>query len=228
MSVLSTGEIRRRLTLPHDDPERITITPLLSPHLDAGTLDVRLGRHFVTFRKTRYLGVNVMQTIRDAARLSATGRRDQLRIDVGRTVERTYVRLGDEFVLHPYQLVLACTLEFLSLPADVGAYVLSRSTTGRLGILSATATFIHPGYRGVPTLELVNTGETAVAITPGMRIAQLVFELAQESEEALTRGRYQLSTRPEIARLTNDPELQLLASLDRPDGHTSRTPVAEA
>ena len=211
MSVLSHDEVCRRLGLPEADPQRITISPLLDPHLDAGTLDVRLGRHFVTFRKTRYLGVNVLQTIREAMELPERGQREALRIDVGRTVERTFVALGDDFVLHPYQLVLACTLEYVSLPPDVGSYVLSRSTTGRLGILSATATFIHPGFRGVITLELVNTGETAVAITPGMRIAQLVFE--QASRGTVPSGRYQLSTRPEFARLSNDPELQGLAAI---------------
>jgi len=225
MSVLSTAFMRERMTRAASDPLRITVTPLLSPHLDAGTLDIRLGRHFVTFRKTRYLGVNVLETIREAERLTDAARRDHLRIEVGRTVERTFVGLGDEFVLHPYQLVLACSLEFLSLPADVGAYVLSRSTTGRLGILSATATFIHPGYRGVPTLELVNTGETAVSITPGMRIAQLVFESAEESKEAQAKGRYQLSTRPEIARLSQDPELRHLARLS---SQVTRTPIREA
>src|SRR5439155_23912106 len=112
--------------------------------------------------------------------------------------------------LPPTHLVLAATLEYVRLPADVGAYVLSRSSVGRLGILSATATFIHPHFAGVITLELVNTSETPVRVVPGMRIAQLVFEHA-EADAGDLPGRYQFSTRPEITLLTSDHELQRLA-----------------
>jgi dCTP deaminase len=94
--------------------------------------------------------------------------------------------------------------------------VLSRSSVGRLGILSATATFIHPRFQGVITLELVNTSETPVRIIPGMRIAQLVFEHA-ETDAGEQRGRYQFSTRPEITLLTSDRELQRLAQFITPE-----------
>lgn len=208
MSVLSADDIRAALR-----KGTLVVTPLLPPlRIDSGTIDVRLGRHFITFRKSRYLGTDVLESMRRARReVSATARVDRLTIEVGRTVERVTVEMGDDFVLHPGQLVLACTLEYIALPLNVGAQVLSRSTTGRLGILSATATFFHPGFRGVPTLELVNTSETAVSVTPGLRIAQLLMEEANETP--YEPGRYQLTTRPQIARLTRDLELAALAEL---------------
>src|SRR5439155_25248964 len=117
--------------------------------------DVRLGREFIAFRKTRYLGVDPIAALRAAAEavrdeeaelarwrtergLPASGRtvpaellerrsQDELRIRVGRTVERIFVPFGETFVLHPNQLVLATTLEYVRLPANVGAYVLTRS-----------------------------------------------------------------------------------------------------
>jgi dCTP deaminase len=215
VSVLSPQRIRQLLG-DRDPATGIVITPLLEPErsLSAGTLDVRLGRHFIAFRKTRYLGVDPIKTVQQAAREAQSGADpggDELRIRVARQVERITVPLGDKFVLHPYQLVLGSTLEYVSLPLTVAAYVLSRSSVGRLGILTATATYIHPGFRGVITLELVNTGETAVAVSPGMRVAQLVFEQAQRPTAESLSGRYQLSTRPDIARLTKDEDIATLA-----------------
>jgi len=208
VSVLSAEEIKQLLR--RGD---LVVTPLLAPVLiDSGTIDIRLGRHFVTFRKSRFLGTDVLESVREAGNeATRSARADRLSIEVGRTVERVTVELGESFVLHPGQLVLACTLEYIALPATVGAQVLSRSTTGRLGILSATATYFHPNFRGVPTLELVNTSETALSVTPGLRIAQLLLEEAHPN--AYQPGRYQLTTKPQIARLSRDRELEGLAAL---------------
>lgn len=238
-AILAPHIIRRRLA--SRDKDRIVVTPLLDPSVAHGTLDMRLGREFIAFRKTRYLGVDPIGALRDAARMIEDEQRaaqrqlkgnedggdqpshpellerrsqDELHIRVGRTVERIFVPFRETFVLHPHQLVLACTLEYVCLPEDVGAYVLSRSSIGRLGILSATATFIHPGFCGVITLELVNTSETPVRVTPGMRIAQLVFEHADPAIGE-PPGRYQFSTGPEITLLTSDRELQRLAEVIR-------------
>src|SRR5205814_7129129 len=151
VSVLSAEEIKQLLR--RGD---LVVTPLLAPVLiDSGTIDIRLGRHFVTFRKSRFLGTDVLESVREAGNeATRSARADRLSIEVGRTVERVTVELGESFVLHPGQLVLACTLEYIALPATVGAQVLSRSTTGRRGIRSATATYFPPNFRGLPTLEL--------------------------------------------------------------------------
>ncbi len=215
MTTLSTEDIRARLDA--TDATRIVLTPLLQPKIDSGTIDVRLGRHFIAFRSSRYLGVEPVGALIDYGDTDASARVDreeQFRIQVSRTVERIFVPLGQPFVLHPYELVLACTLEYVALPGDVGAYVLSRSSTGRLGILSATATYIHPGFKGVVTLELVNTGPTAIEITPGMRIAQFALEEAHISEKS-TGSTWQFSTRPDIARLAEEPDMAVLAWLNR-------------
>ena len=63
----------------------------------------------------------------------------------------------------------------------------------------------------VPTLELVNTSETALSVTPGLRIAQLLLEEAHPN--TYQPGRYQLTTKPQIARLSRDRELEGLAAL---------------
>ncbi|MBI4346966.1 MAG: dCTP deaminase [Elusimicrobia bacterium] len=220
MTTLSVDEIRKRLQA--TDDSRIILTPLLEPKVDPGTIDVRLGRHFIAFRSSRYLGVEPVGALVEEGSshsISEVEREEEFQVRLERTVERIFVPLGHPFALHPYELVLACTLEYIALPRDVGAYVLSRSSTGRLGILSATATYIHPGFRGVVTLELVNTGPTAIEITPGMRIAQFALEEAHLSGPGSGVGPqsvWQFSTRPDIARLTRESDMPTLAWLNRP------------
>ncbi|MFC3478346.1 LAGLIDADG family homing endonuclease [Halobacterium litoreum] len=76
--------------------------------------------------------------------------------------------------------------------------------------LSNTAGFIDPGYRGQVTLELSNLGTAPVALTPGMRISQLVFtELTSRSERpyGAERGsKYQDQDGPQASRIRGDRE----------------------
>jgi dCTP deaminase len=87
--------------------------------------------------------------------------------------QEIYVPVGETFVLHPHQFVLASILEYLSLPHDHYGLVVGRSTWGRLGLNIATATTVQAGYRGCLTLELRNLGESPLPLAVGVRIAQL-------------------------------------------------------
>ncbi|MGO9008620.1 MAG: dCTP deaminase domain-containing protein [Bryobacteraceae bacterium] len=92
-----------------------------------------------------------------------------------RFYEPKYVSFDQDFILHPGELVLGATLEYIVLPKDLMAYIIGRSSWGRLGLVIATATVIQPGYKGCPTLELENTGNIPLQIFPGspIPIAQL-------------------------------------------------------
>ncbi|MFB6072695.1 MAG: LAGLIDADG family homing endonuclease [Halobacterium sp.] len=76
--------------------------------------------------------------------------------------------------------------------------------------LSNTAGFIDPGYRGQVTLELSNLGTAPVALTPGMRISQLVFtELTSRAERPYGEERgskYQDQDGPQASRIRGDRE----------------------
>jgi len=89
--------------------------------------------------------------------------------------KQQYVPFGRRIVIHPHQFMLAASLEYLRLPSDLMAYVIGRSTWGRLGLIVATAIGIQPGFAGTLTLELRNLGETPLALWPGQAIAQLFF-----------------------------------------------------
>ena len=83
--------------------------------------------------------------------------------------------MGQQFVIHPNQFVLGETLEFVKLPSDMMAYVVTRSTWGRTGLIVATAVGIQPNFRGVITLELRNLGDVPLNLYPGTKILQLFF-----------------------------------------------------
>jgi dCTP deaminase len=85
------------------------------------------------------------------------------------------VPLGDAVTIHPHQFILGVTLEYIRLPSDLMAYVVGRSSFGRLGLIIATAIGVHPHFFGALTLELRNLGEAPVRLYPGQTIAQLFF-----------------------------------------------------
>lgn len=192
MSILSAKEIRDEMSRPF--PERLVITPLLEPEQQIGgsAVDVRLGNEFIITRRTSFSAIN------------PTNKSDvETRIE--QYQERVRIGFHKEFVLHPNQLILASTLEYVSLPAKLAAYVMGRSSWGRVGLIIATAAVVSPKFQGCITLELVNTGEVPLVLHPGVRIAQLVFHTVHGG--GTYDGRYSCPTGPEFSKIHKDPEL---------------------
>ena len=100
---------------------------------------------------------------------------------------------------------------------------------GRGGVfLSNTAGFVDPGYRGQITLELSNLGAAPVALSPGMRVSQLVFtELKSESTRPYgsERGsKYQDQHGPRASKIQDDPEF---VSADDPETNEPKSETDE-
>jgi len=108
-------------------------------------------------------------------------------------------------------VVLAATLEYIALPPDLTAQVITRSSYGRLGLLSATAVQIHPNFRGCLTLELVNLSTIPLVLTPGERIAQLVLWNCSPVDP--TDEKYSYPTGPQFSKVRDDDEADVLRSL---------------
>jgi len=107
--------------------------------------------------------------------------------------------------------VLGTTTERVEIPPDLLATVQGRSSLGRLAIvIHATAGIVDPGYKGQITLELSNLGTAPVALTPGMRVSQLIFtELKSPAKRpyGVERGsKYQDQDGPQASRIGSDPE----------------------
>jgi dCTP deaminase len=195
MALLSKAKIREWLDLELD--KRLVITPLLDPdQVHGGSVDLRLGTTFVLTQRAEF------------PTMDATGEKQSLRDAIHKYQFRVTKNFHEKLVLHPYQLVLGVTLEYLGFPGGLGGYVLTRSSWGRLGLIIATATFVNPGFKGCLTLELLNLGEVPLVLYPGMRVAQLVPHTVEEGEPPdKYEGRYKYPTEPEFSRVYEDKEL---------------------
>lgn len=128
-----------------------------------------------------------------------------------RRYDRIRLKYHAEFVLHPNELILGVTFEYIGLPYDVFCTIASRSSWGRLGLVVATASVVHPGFKGCLTLELVNLSQSPITLYPGLLVAQLAFHDvgAKGSVEEYT-GRYDCPTEaglPEFFAKPSDNEM---------------------
>jgi dCTP deaminase len=182
MSVLNKAEIEALMSNT-DYQKKLLVTPLLSSEqLGPASIDVRLGSSIIVPRRT-FVGSH---DVTDKNRVRQVERR---------LYDRIRLKYHSEFVLHPNQLVLAVTLEYISIPFNVFCQVASRSSWGRLGLVVATASIVQPGFKGCLTLELANLSDSPITLYPGLLIGQLVFMRVEASgQKALYRGRYDCPT----------------------------------
>lgn len=162
--LLSDIDIAKRLVDPDPD-KRLVVTPIISAKEQFGpsSLDVRLSTDLQRLENMNRSHVDLSE--RPAAEEK-----------VYREGKRIILAASESFYLHPGEFVLASTLEFLRLPADLAGRIEGRSSWGRLGLLvHATAGFVDPGFAGVLTFELSNAGRLPVKLTPGVRIGQVCF-----------------------------------------------------
>jgi dCTP deaminase len=151
--VLSDHSIREEVAA-----GRIRLDPFDDALVQPCSVDVRCDHRFRVFHPGRYPYIDVKQPMPDLTEL--------VEIDGDRS-----------FILHPGEFVLGATLERLGLPDDLVARLDGKSSLGRLGLqVHSTAGLADPGFEGQITLELSNVASLPIAIYPGMRIAQLVFE----------------------------------------------------
>ena len=147
-----------------DLEQRVFITPLFDPsQIGEGSIDIRLGQDYILFnRTTGVLKINPIEI-------------DEIEKDLHRYQTRIRLGFGEPLYLHSGELILARTLEYISLPQKIAGEVIGRSSWGRLGPIIATAPRIQPGFKGTVTLEIVNLGNIPVVLYPCLRIAQLVL-----------------------------------------------------
>ena len=150
----------------------IIITPLQDGQVQPGSVDLRLSRFFRHFRTPIAIA------------------------DVDPLVGSTYDSISelveaDSMVIGPSEFMLCSTLEWVELSTGHGARLEGKSSIGRLGVsIHVTAGFIDPGFRGHPTLEVVNFLNRAVKLTPGMFICQLAVHSLQTDTSTPYSGSY--------------------------------------
>ena len=191
------------------------VTPSTNPksQYSSNSVDLRLGTYFLLNKTSGYTHISPEPEISHS-----TGED----IPLEAFYQQLFVPVGETFILHPHQFVLAATLEYVCIPFDFYALVLGRSSWGRLGLNIATATTVHAGFRGCITLELRNLGETPLQLKVGLRIAQLcLIPIPAEAVKFspvgyfATLSKYIGPVAPEIPKIKDDADWELLKSLGR-------------
>jgi deoxycytidine triphosphate deaminase len=197
-----------------DDGRALRISPLLSPldQIGEDAVDIRLGTHFLVPRSER----------RGTFVPGVTSGHE--------VAHRMHFPPGRRFVLPGKAVVLASAFEFIKMPCDVAAQVLTRSSIGRIFVTTATATLVHPSYRGCLTLEIVNLGNATVELDILSRIAQLQFlSTSQQPSTAVAdhiTGRYAASIEPEFPDFTVDEREYTILRGFAPRGNSENTQKA--
>jgi dCTP deaminase len=204
VELLSKADIQASLASSENDS--LFIDPLLdTDQLGAVTVDLRLGCDFLVSILTRKPSIDIGQV------------EGERRRGIASYFQETRRELGDMFVLYPNQVVLATTLEYISLPGNVYADVLSRSSYTRIGIHMNT--MIQPGFRGCFPLELFNHGNNAVQLVVGARLCQARFFRTVPVPGYLDGGagrKYYGDVRPAVSKADVDKDITKLRTMKSP------------
>jgi len=200
MSVLTKSEIWQAL-YEGQEGKGLIITPLVNRGKEIGTssVDIHLGHEFIFFRRAKSTAFDIKES-------------ENFKDNIYMYQRKERISRGQKMVLHPRQLALGASLEYVCLTQKLSANVEGRSTWGRTGLIVATATKIDPGFKGCVTLELLNEGEIPLVLYPGLCVAQLV--LMRTNKPAEYKGRYKCPTGPEFPMLDN--ELKSLPKFYKP------------
>jgi dCTP deaminase len=201
--LLSDIDIAKRL-VETDPGKRLVVTPIISAkdQLGPSSLDVRLSTDFQRLE-------NMNRSHLMLGKLSDEDKKPSAEEKAYK--ERVILAANEKFYLHPGEFVLASTLEWFRIPDDLAARIEGRSSWGRRGlVVHATAGFVDPGFAGVLTFELSNSGRLPIELIPGLRIGQVCFfQMTSRSliPYPLKHGaKYYEATSLETSKADFDPE----------------------
>lgn len=168
--LLSKDAIRQEL-----EKGTIKVTPEIDPsQIREASIDLRLGNTFRVFKKAKKFIPIVEDT------------------DYKNHTEEV---IADKFIIYPQETILGVTMERITLPGNIAAWIEGRSRFARLGLLiHISAGLIQPGINNHQVLEITNLGPNALELHAGERICQLVFQRMEGS--SIYSGRFADQTTP--------------------------------
>lgn len=197
MAALSQSAIIERLK-----DGSLYVSPIFHPpQIGEASIDLRMGNIAVTARTRATSHVDPKKRV-----VAQEGDHDFQRA-LRQKLERHEIPFMEPVLIHPGQLTLASTLEWVQLPPNLVGQVTARSSWAREGLNIATANQINPGYRGIITLELANHGPIPLKLYPGMRIAQITFyEAMGEATAKEIKSQFDLSFEPKAGDIAAKDE----------------------
>ncbi|MFH1380529.1 MAG: dCTP deaminase [bacterium] len=156
MSVIAQSELRK---LVKNGTIKIEPAPN-DDQIGPGSIDLHVGNKFIVYKEVK----NVLHVVDDADFEDIT----------------EHIEVKDHFILMPGKSVLALTKEKITLPDNICGRLEGRSRFARLGLLvHITASFMQPGISNHQVLEMYNASPYPLAIHPGTRICQFIFEYTE-------------------------------------------------
>jgi len=164
--ILTRDEILKEI-----EKGRIKIEPFNPENVGPGSIDLTLSNQFRTFKKVH----GIIEVSEEA---------DYTKI--------TRLEITDEpFVIMPGESVHSITAEKITLPPDICGWLQGRSTFARFGLMvHITASYMQPGISNHQVLEMFNASPIPLAVRPGLKICQFIFERCEG--EAYYKGRYKI------------------------------------
>ncbi len=193
MSTLAKKDLKVRLN--KNVNNSIIVTPILDfdSQVNQIGIDCRLGNQFITFKTQNIDSIDIKSL-------------SNLQVNASNIQEEVVVPFRDHFILHPQNMVLGSTLEYIGLPEDIEASIEGRSSWARYGLIIATAVSIDPGFKGCITLELANVSNIPIKLYPGMRIGQLICRKTS-TEVKYVNKKYNYPIGPEVSKLHSDNDI---------------------
>ncbi len=172
MSVLIGQEIEKALA-----KKQIVIEPLDRSQIGPGSIDLTLGNDFRIFKKRA-----TIYHVKQDSRFQ----------DITKAV---HVKDGGYIAVKPGEMILGITKEKITLADNITGRLEGRSRFARFGLsVHVTAGFMHPGISNHQVLEIVNQGHAPLALYPGTRICQFIFERCDG--HATYQGRFVQQVKP--------------------------------
>lgn len=155
----------------------IGITPFDAGSVGPASVDLRLGN---AFRRFKHLN-HVFNVTEDASFEDMT--------------EEVVVPDGEVLLIKPGETILGVTVERITLSPSICGWLEGRSRFARLGLaVHVTSGFMQPGINNHQVLEMTNLSPTPLALVPGVRLCQFVFQRCEG--EASYTGRFQGQEKP--------------------------------
>jgi dCTP deaminase len=172
MSVLIGKEIEKALK-----NKLIKVEPLDTTQIGPGSIDLTLGNDFRIFKRQS----KIYHVKNDSHFQSIT--------------KDVHVNDGGYMVIKPGEMILGITKEKITLADNITGRLEGRSRFARFGLaVHVTAGFMQPGISNHQVLEIVNLGHGPLALYPGTRICQFIFEKC--TGHAKYQGRFVKQVKP--------------------------------
>lgn len=184
----------------------------ISPLLDEG----QIGDLTIDFR----LGTDFLVTIHGSNPFIDASLNNEDRFPIKSSFQETRRKLGETFLFHPNQTVLASSLEYIKLPKNVYAELSMRSSYLRLGL--SLSAIIQPGYCGCISIELTNANKVPLNLTVGAAIIQArLFKIDNESNYFSKKRKYMCQVRPLMSAVASDGDFKTLHKIWKNNNHIS-------